>query len=90
LIAGSMDVLYPVLSQCQHCVGASLRGKEVLLPAGVIDRIAYDDPSTSIRTLEQIKNSPELARHRRAARHHQRQCAETRRRRAFVAIEPVG
>jgi hypothetical protein len=41
--------------------GPWIFGKKVLLPAGVIDRIDYDDEVVYVnQTKEQIKNSPEF------------------------------
>jgi hypothetical protein len=41
--------------------GPWIFGKKVMLPAGVIDRIDYDDETVFVnQTKEQIKNSPEF------------------------------
>jgi hypothetical protein len=41
--------------------GPWIFGKKVLLPAGVIDRVDYDDETVFVRlTQEQIKNAPEF------------------------------
>jgi hypothetical protein len=41
--------------------GPWIFGKKVMLPAGVIDRVDYDDETVFVRlTQEQIKNAPEF------------------------------